>query len=119
MQHKDPNNDETVSLNKRLKWQKENTARGLRYVPLNLTNMKLFVFVDASFANNKDLTSHIGYVIVLGGEEGDLTDSSEMTGNIIHWSSTKCKRVTRSVLASEIYAMAHGVDIAVGKVQSS
>jgi hypothetical protein len=31
--------------------------------------------------------------------------------NIIHWSSIKCKRVTRSVLASELYGMAHGFDI--------
>ena len=31
-------------------------------------------------------------------------------GNLIHWSSIKCKRVTRSVLASELYAMAQGVD---------
>jgi hypothetical protein len=31
--------------------------------------------------------------------------------NIVHWSSTKCKRVTRSVLASELYGMAHGFDI--------
>ena len=31
--------------------------------------------------------------------------------NILHWSSIKCKRVTRSVLASELYAMAHGFDI--------
>src|SRR5204863_5653797 len=30
--------------------------------------------------------------------------------NIIHWSSIKCKRVTRSVLASELYGMAHGFD---------
>jgi hypothetical protein len=37
----------------------------------------------------------------------DATDKA----NIVHWSSVKCKRVTRSVLASELYAMAHGFDI--------
>ncbi len=31
--------------------------------------------------------------------------------NILHWSSIKCKRVTRSVLASKLYAMAHGFNI--------
>ena len=30
--------------------------------------------------------------------------------NIIHWSSIKCKRVTRSVIASKLYAMTHGFD---------
>ena len=33
-------------------------------------------------------------------------------GNVIHWSSTKSKRVTRSVLTSEIYGIVRGIDIA-------
>lgn len=49
------------------------------------------------------MTSQIGYVIVLA--------DSKNNANIIHWSSIKCKRVTRSVLASELYAMALGFDI--------
>jgi hypothetical protein len=36
-----------------------------------------------------------------------------MRGNLIYWSSTKSKRVTRSVLASEIYAIVASVDIAI------
>jgi hypothetical protein len=38
-----------------------------------------------------------------------MTDGKK--ANIIHWSSVKCKRVTRSVLASELYAMALGFDV--------
>jgi hypothetical protein len=34
-------------------------------------------------------------------------------GNLIHYSSTKSKRVTRSVLASEIYGMVGVVDMAI------
>ena len=63
----------------------------------------MIVFTDASFANNRDLFSQIGYILVLADRTG--------RANIIHWSSTKCKRVTRSVLASELYGMAHGFDI--------
>jgi hypothetical protein len=63
----------------------------------------LIVFIDASFANNKDLSSQIGYVLALADGTG--------RANIIHWSSIKCKRVTRSVLASELYGMAHGFDM--------
>ena len=33
--------------------------------------------------------------------------------NIVYWSSTKCKRVTRSVLASKLYTISNGFDIAV------
>jgi hypothetical protein len=72
-------------------------------VPLDMNSLSLLVFTDASFANNKDLSSQIGFVIV-------LTDRNQ-SANILHWSSIKCKRVTRSVLASELYRLAHGFDI--------
>ena len=71
-------------------------------VKLDRNSLQLIVFTDASFANNKDLSSQIGYVIV-------LVDAAN-SANVIHWSSTKCKRVTRSVLASELYAMTAGFD---------
>lgn len=86
--------------------------RGLRYKPLDLPSAKLFVFVDGSFANNKDLSSQIGYVIVLANETTGPGEFN-ITGNIVHYSSTKCKRVTRAVLGSELYAMASGVDMAI------
>jgi hypothetical protein len=108
----DPTKEEISRLNKRIMWQKQNINRGLSYVQLKMTDLKLFAMVDASFANNKDMSSQMGYVIVLGNEVTNNT-SFNIRGNIIHWSSLKCKRITRSVLASEIYAMAHGVDIAI------
>jgi hypothetical protein len=98
-----PTSEDIKALNKRLDWQINNPGRGLSFVRLNPTIMQLLVFTDASFANNKDLSSQIGYVIA-------LTDATK-AANIIHWSSVKCKRVTRSVLASELYAMTHGFDI--------
>jgi hypothetical protein len=75
----------------------------LNFVKLDITTLRLIVFTDSLFANNKDLSSQIGYILVLA----DLSNKA----NIVHWSSVKCKRVTRSVLASELYAMAHGFDI--------
>lgn len=88
-----------------------NQDRGLKYIPLDLSKANLYVFVDGSFANNRDLSSQIGFVIVLANE---ITEDFKFTlkGNIIHYSSTKSKRVTRSVLASEIYGMVGGVDMA-------
>jgi hypothetical protein len=52
------------------------------------------------------------------GTEDDAPDSYDqdsflLSGNLFHWSSTKSKRVTRSVLASEIYGMVNGVDMAI------
>jgi hypothetical protein len=98
-----PDENDIKALNKRLQWQIDNPTRGLKFVKLDKSSLKLLVFTDASFANNKDLSSQIGYVIVMA--------DSNNRANIIHWSSIKCKRVTRSVLASELYAMTHGFDI--------
>ena len=111
-QHQDPSDDDITALNKRLKWQMEHIDRGLNYIALDLATAKLYVFVDGSFANNKDLSSQIGYELVLANETTQ-NEQFEITGNLIHWSSTKCKRVTRSVLASEIYGMTSGADMAI------
>ena len=65
--------------------------------------MQLLVFIDSLFANNKDLLSQIGFIIALA----DLINKA----NIVYWSFIMCKRVIKSVLALELYTMAHGFDI--------
>jgi hypothetical protein len=72
-----------IVLNKRLKWQIEYFNRGLTYISLNILTVKLFVFVDGSFANNKDYNSQIGYEIILANE---IIKNDEFTinGNLIH-----------------------------------
>ena len=72
-------------------------------MPLDINSLSLLVFIDAFFANNKDLLSQISFVIV-------LIDRNQSV-NVLYWSSIKYKRVTRSVLASELYALAHSFDI--------
>jgi hypothetical protein len=56
-QQQDPKIEDIQRLNKRLAWQMEHLDRGLTYIPIDLSTAKLFVFVDGSFANNKDLSS--------------------------------------------------------------
>jgi hypothetical protein len=34
-------------------------------MPLDMKSLSLLVFINASFANNKDLLSQIGFVIIL------------------------------------------------------
>ena len=72
-------------------------------MPLDISSLSLLVFIDASFANNKDLLSQISFVIVFIDRNQSI--------NILHWSLIKCKRVTRSILASKLYALAHGFNI--------
>jgi hypothetical protein len=106
-----PEEDDFKNLNVRIQWQIDNPQRGLTFVPIELSKAKLFIFTDGSFANNKDLSSQLGFIIVLGTEHrtGEGHDF-EIYGNIVHWNSVKCKRVTRSVLASELYGMVNGFD---------
>jgi hypothetical protein len=72
-----------MTLNKRLEWQIKNPERGLKYVRLDLSTAKLYVFVDGSFANNKDLSSQIGFVLLLANET-IRDDEFDIYGNLIH-----------------------------------
>jgi hypothetical protein len=90
-------------LNQRLQWQLNNLIRELRFVFLNNQNqLKLMIFIDAAFVNTTDLHSQIDYVICL---------IDDVHINLIHWSSIKCKRIIRSVLAIELYAMINDFDV--------
>ena len=73
------------------------------YVKLDINTLRLLVFTDALFINNKDFFLQIGYILVLV----DIINKA----NIVHWSLIKYKRITRSVLAFELYAMAYRFDI--------
>lgn len=75
---------------------------GLKFKRLNVNELRLALFTDASFANTDNFKSQIGFVIV-------LTDDSN-TGNIIHYGSSRCRRVTRSVMAAEILGLSYGFD---------
>jgi hypothetical protein len=100
----DPADDDAKFLNRCLSWQIKNATRGLTFVPLDIQTMKMVVFTDSSFANNYDFSSQIGFVVALADANGD--------SNIVHWVSVKSRRITRSVLASELYAMSLGFDAA-------
>jgi hypothetical protein len=89
-------------LNQRLKWQLKNSTRELRFVLLNQNQLKLMIFTDAAFANTLDLHSQIDYVICL---------TNDVHTNLIHWSSIKCKRMIRSVLAAKLYTMINDFDV--------
>jgi hypothetical protein len=112
-QASEPTKEEISKLNKYIHWQKKNLHCGLTYVPLDVSNLKLFTLVNASFANNKDMSSQMGFIIILSNKVTSSNTNFRIRGNIIHWSLVKYKQITRSVLASEIYTIAHGVDIAV------
>ena len=71
---------------------------------MDISDVSLVVFSDSSFANNEDLTSQLGYIVLLLGKNG--------TAHILNYSSRKKRRVTRSVLGCEVFAFADAFDSA-------
>lgn len=60
--------------------------------------------VDAACAENKNKSSQSGIIVM-------LRDMENGNANIINYSACKSKRVYKSVLASELFAMVEGFDV--------
>lgn len=94
-------------LNTRNQWQLDHKLQGLKFVPIDLSKAKIYVFVDSSFFNNRDLTSQISFISMVRNHS--ILDCGEddaviaVRGNLIYWSSFKCKPVTQNALVSKIF----------------
>lgn len=88
----------------------DNLGRGLRYVLMDLQLVKVYVFVDGSFANNKDLSSQIEFMLIIGIKSKRIAEFI-LIGNIIYTNLTKCKRIIRIILALELYVMVIKINI--------
>ena len=68
--------EDVKSLNRRIQWQLDHFNRELKFVRLDIVILRLLIFIDAFFANNKNYTSQIEFVIVLADDENKI--------NLIH-----------------------------------
>jgi hypothetical protein len=57
--------------------------KGIKYIAIDLPTTKLFVFVNRSFANNKDFSSQIKYKIILANKT-TYNKEFELTKNLIY-----------------------------------
>ena len=67
----------------------------LTFFALHKSSLKMFIYCDGSFAIKVDLSSQIVYIVLLADRLN--------RPNIVHYSSTKAKRIVRSVLLSLIH----------------
>jgi hypothetical protein len=74
---------DVAKLNRRLEWQMQNLSLSLDYISIELNTIKLFAFVNALFANNRDLSSQIGYIIVLNNEK-NTEKTFIISGNLVY-----------------------------------
>lgn len=70
-----------------------------------MNTVKLLVIADASFANARNMRSQLGFVILRTDVNG--------RENIINYESNRCRRVMRSVMASEVHDLVLGSYFAV------
>lgn len=91
-------------LNKVVKHVQDTPDYVLKHHALDENSLRLVVFSDASFANNPDMSTQLGYLVTLTDQSGK--------SNILHFTSYKSKRVVRSVLAGETHAFADAFDVA-------
>ncbi len=83
----------------------EPSRTGLQYTYLNPQKIEVVACIDAAFAVNDDKSSQLGIIVM-------LRDAATNHVNIVHYSSTKSKRVCKSVLAAELFALVDGFDMA-------
>lgn len=90
------------ALNALIKKAKAGRDISLTYPKLDRTTLRLRVYADSAFANNKDQSSQMGYVILLCDGTGQA--------HVLSYTSRKCKRVVRSIMAGEVYAFSAAFD---------
>lgn len=82
---------------------KQSQKEGLTFVRLHFQSLRLVVLTDASFANAKDLKSQLRFLILMM-DKGD-------NASIVHFGSSRYRRVTRSLMSAELHALVIGFDL--------
>lgn len=80
-------------LNKLVKRIRTATKRGLLQQKLDPETLHIRVYADSSFANNEDLSTQLGYLVL-------LCDARKRC-NVLHYSSHKSRRTVRSVMGAK------------------
>ena len=75
----------------------------ISFPQLDLDSVKVIGYSDASFANNRDLSSQLGYVVFMVDDQNHAIP--------IVYKSYKARRVTRSVMAAELIAFSDLFDV--------
>lgn len=91
-------------LNATVRTIRANPNRGILHRKHDRELLRLIAFADGAFANNPELISQLGYLIVLA----DAHDHY----NVLSYRYFKSRRVTHSVLGAEVIAFAEAFDAA-------
>lgn len=84
-------------LRKTMRYLKESRARGLDFVPIDMSSLRFIVITDASFENKQEMMSQLGHVLLMA--------DVKRHANIVHYGSNRGHRITRSVMVTEVHAL--------------
>lgn len=94
--------EDIKNINKIVSSARKYSYRGILQQKLDRNSLIIAVYSDAAFSTRQDHKSQLRYLILLCDGNNNC--------NILHFSSTKSKRIALSVLGSEVYALADGFD---------
>lgn len=89
-------------LRKAIDHVKETNHVVLDPVKLDPGSIQAVVLSDASYANAAEMKSQFGFFILMIDGLGKQ--------NNVHYGSSRCRQVTRSVMAAEVHALVHAFD---------
>lgn len=99
-QDKESTEQKKKDLCKFVKLYHKSHNTGLSFVPPDTKSIFIILLIDAGLATNNDMTLQLLFITV-------LTDEQQIA-DILHYKSTKSKRVTKSFLAVELFAITQG-----------
>ena len=91
-------------LNRTARYAKENVVK-IKFPKLDINSLCILGFSDASFANNQDFSSQIGYIVFLSDKHRNSIP--------LMFKSYKARRVTRSAMSAEVIAFSDMSDAAI------
>ena len=80
------------------------SLQGLNFVYMPPETVEVVVFIDVALIFNKDKSSQLGILII-------LRNVQNVNVNVVHFTSSKSKRVCKAVLAAEFFSQIDGFDI--------
>lgn len=95
-------NTQFKSLKKTMDRPKKTSDVGFRFINLDIDSAKVVVLSDASFANAPGSKRQVGPAVLMVDDRNHV--------DVVHYGSSRCRKVSRSVVGVEVYALVHAFD---------
>lgn len=97
-------NKQCKSLKKSIYHMKETRNIDLKFNKLDVNSVRVVVLSNTSFANTPGMKSQFEFVVLIVDDQNQA--------NIVHYGSSNCHRVSRSLMVAELHMFVHTFDIA-------